>query len=221
MEEIVFDLEGDGLNPTKIHCVSFQTKNGLFTTTDYDQMRSAFLKAEYLVGHNICRFDVPVLENLLGIKIKAKLIDTLALSWYLQPNRNRHGLATYGDDFGIEKPVVEDWESQDVSVYINRCEQDVRINTHLWNAQYAKLIEIYETLPKLLKFLEYIQFKMECARLAEESGWKVDIEFTQKQLDKLKLLQQEKVEQLRQAMPRIPVIVKKARLLSHIKQMEL
>ncbi len=209
MKELVFDLEGDGLTPTKIHCVTFHSKSGIYTTTDYDQMRSAFTKAECLVGHNIIRFDVPVLERILGIKIKAKLVDTLALSWYLQPKRPRHGLASYGDDFGIPKPEVEDWSDQPIEVYKHRCEEDVRINTHLWNAQWAKLVKIYESEKKIWKFIAYLSEKMHHAMLAEKSGWKLDLEFTKESLKKLELLQDEKIKALEASMPRIPVFVKK------------
>ena len=174
-------------------------------------MRSAFQKADTLVGHNIIRFDVPVLERLLGIKIKAKLVDTLALSWYLQPKRPRHGLQSYGEDFGIKKPEVEDWSSQDLEVYVHRCEEDVRINSHLWNAQYAKLAKIYESKQELWRFLDYLSDKMHQTRLQEQSGWKIDIEFTKESLDKLEKLQEEKALALEAIMPRIPVFVLKTK----------
>jgi hypothetical protein len=174
-------------------------------------MRRLFLGADRLVGHNIIRFDVPVIERLLDIKIQAKLVDTLALSWYLQPKRNRHGLASYGEDFGIPKPEVEDWTSQDISVYVHRCEEDVRINTHLWNAQWRKLSKIYETEGEAWKFIEYLSTKMHQTRLQEQSGWKIDIEFTEESLAKLEKLQEEKVIALEAIMPRIPVMVKKTK----------
>jgi hypothetical protein len=173
-------------------------------------MRSAFLKADRLIGHNIVRFDIPVIERLLDIKIKAQLVDTLALSWYLQPKRPRHGLASYGDDFHIPKPEVDDWSSQDISVYTHRCEEDVRINTHLWNAQYAKLLKIYESEAEIFRFTDYLTSKLHQINLQEQSGWKIDIEFTQESLAKLQKLQEEKVNALIEVMPRIPVLVKKS-----------
>ena len=99
----VFDVEGDSLTPTKLHCACLVNPQSdkIFSTSNYDQMRKAFTEADILIGHNIQRFDTPVLERLLGIKIKAKLIDTLALSWYLFPERNRHGIESWGNDFGI------------------------------------------------------------------------------------------------------------------------
>ena len=86
MSEYVFDIEADGINATKIHCM---VANGKEVDKDF----FVNLKPEdTLIGHNIIRYDIPVLERLLGIKIKAQLIDTLALSWYLFPTVNRHGL---------------------------------------------------------------------------------------------------------------------------------
>ena len=58
-------------------------------------MRSFFDETDILVGHNIIRFDIPVVERLLGIKVKAQLVDTLALSWYLFPNRKIHKLEVF------------------------------------------------------------------------------------------------------------------------------
>ena len=88
---VVFDCEADGLTPTKLHCIS-KDNGTLSTTTTYDVMREWLVNASVLVGHNIIRWDIPNIERLLGIKITAKLVDTLALSWYLEPNRALHGL---------------------------------------------------------------------------------------------------------------------------------
>tara|TARA_R110000796_G_scaffold69006_2_gene157662 strand:- start:293 stop:541 length:249 start_codon:yes stop_codon:yes gene_type:complete len=80
MTDYIFDLECNGFNPDRIHCI---VANG-------EEVDKSFFEAltsdDRLIGHNIIRFDIPVLERLLGIKIKAQLIDTLALSWYLTPN---------------------------------------------------------------------------------------------------------------------------------------
>ena len=67
--ENVFDIECDGLNPTKIHCL---VVDGV-AITDYQEMRDCLNKATTLVGHNIIRYDIPVLERLLNITIKATL----------------------------------------------------------------------------------------------------------------------------------------------------
>ena len=93
----VFDIETDGLNATKIHVLSWMGDDGnVHHTHDYVAMRIFFEEADILIGHNIIRFDIPQVEKVLGVKIKAKLVDTLALSWYLNFNRGSHGLEGYG-----------------------------------------------------------------------------------------------------------------------------
>ena len=75
----VFDIETDGLleEATKIHVLSWMGKDGVVHHT-HDQFQMALLltQAETLVGHNIIRYDIPVVEKLLGIKVKAKLVYT-------------------------------------------------------------------------------------------------------------------------------------------------
>ena len=71
------DTEGDGLFPTKIHVLSCTKDGNVFSTNDYTQMRAFLLKADVIVAHNIVRFDVPVLERILGIKIKAKVLSLI------------------------------------------------------------------------------------------------------------------------------------------------
>ena len=88
----VFDIETDGLNSTKIHVLSWADDNGdVQHTYDYEAMRIFFTEAKVLIGHNIVRFDIPAVEKVLGIEVKATLIDTLALSWYINHHRSKHG----------------------------------------------------------------------------------------------------------------------------------
>ena len=207
MEYTVFDMEADSLNPTKIHCMSFNTiRDGVSikkqSVTDYQSMRNILLSKRVLVGHNIIRWDVPNIERLLDIKVTAYLIDTLAISWYLYPNVPKHGLESWGEYFGVPKPVITDWINQDISDYVNRCEQDVRINTELFFKQLRYLNELYEyNKDAINSFLRYLMFKMECAREQEEVRWKLDI---QKCKDTLEMFTKEltlKEEKLIDLMP--------------------
>lgn len=173
-------------------------------------MREFFTRTDIiLIGHNIVRFDIPVLERLLNIKITCKAIDTLAVSWYLYPKRDRHNLEGYGEEFGVPKPKVTDWSEQPLEVYVNRCQEDVRITKRLWEMQYNNLLEIYGSESEALRFLEYLSFKMYCARLQEESGWRLDTDHLQKSLVVLLQEQKEKTEKLSLVMPRVPVKVRK------------
>lgn len=179
------------------------------STCDYDIMRKALLAADELVGHRIQLYDVPVLERLLNIKIKAKLIDTLALSWYLYPNRIKHGLEEWGEEFGIEKPPIVDWDGLSPEVYCHRCEEDVRINSRLWEKQHRLLNKMYGGEPE--RILDYLEFKMDCAREQERVGWKLDVEKTKSTLADLLKQREDKTQQLKEVMPKVEVWAEKSR----------
>lgn len=203
----IIDAEADSLNATKIHCLSVSSPDGSIkkTTTDYDEMRRFFNNAKIIVGHNIARFDVPMFERLLGIKYKGKIVDTLALSWVLYPKRNRHGLEYWGIDYGVPKPYIDDWENQTIEEYIHRCQEDVEINRRLWKDIWSYLVKLYGKSEKIWEYLDYISFKMYCAKLQEDSGWHVDIPFATKNLSDMVTEKEEKVAELFAAMPKLKI----------------
>lgn len=210
---VVFDCEGDGLKPTKFYCLSWKDKDGnKGTITRYDEIRDFFQKYEMYVGHNIRRWDLPNLRRVVGIDNPKsdtrdyRVVDTLSLSWYLEPERKRNGLEYYGEDFGVPKPKIVDWHNQKLSDYIFRCEQDVEINFRLFEKQMEKLLSIYVKEDQALRFLKYLDFKMESAALAEESGWKLDIQKAKEALNELTTERDTKVEALARAMPKVPVV---------------
>ena len=208
MKRVVFDAEANGLHPDRFHCLC---NNEGLETTNYDKMREFLTSDVVLVGHNIARWDVPNLERVLEIKVKAKLIDTLAVSWYLEPDRPRHGLESYGEEFGVLKPQVDDWENLSVEDYIHRCKRDVEINTILWNRQWKTLLALYENEKEAMRFLAYLSFKMDCAREQEEVGWRLDNAKCAEALTKLTIERDEKIVELTNAMPRVPVYAKRKR----------
>ena len=208
---VVFDIETDGLleEATKIHVLSWMDKNGVVQHT-HDQFMMALLltQAETLVGHNIIRFDIPVVEKLLGIKVKAKLVDTLALSWYLNHDRPRHGLEGYGEEYGIPKPQIKDWNNLTPEEYAHRCNEDVKINARLYKDLSAQLEWLYPDQTVRESFVQYLSFKMDCAREQEALGWKLDVAKAQSHYDELQRLKEEKIEQLAEAMPKNKVYKK-------------
>jgi len=147
MNIVVLDSESDGLayECTKLHVLSY-TRDGetYHSTGDYDDMRAVINSADLLVAHNSIRHDMVVFNRILGIPMDyTKWIDTLALSWYLYPERNRHGLADIGVEHGVEKPKIDDWQNLSYEEYAHRCERDVMINWLEWKKQEKRLRELY------------------------------------------------------------------------------
>ena len=202
----VFDIETDGLldEMTKIHVLSWLGNDGeVHHTHDYEAMRIFFEEAPVLIGHNIIRFDIPAVEKILGISVdKSKLIDTLPLSWYLNHDRLRHGLEGYGEDYGVPKPVIKDWNSLTPEEYAHRCNEDVKINTRLYRDLDIKLNKLYQDKTEKDRFVAYLMFKMDCAREQEDLRWKLDVDKAKAHLEEWEKLKDEKMEALADAMPK-------------------
>lgn len=149
----VFDIEADALldNATKLHVLSFNmsgNKSGSIEGSNHDRIR-AFFKwhIDYkvpVVAHNGICYDIPLVEKLLDIDLsELMVIDTMALSWYLNVERQRHGLDSFLEDYGIEKPKIENWENLTYEEYLHRCQEDVKINKALWDDLRGRLFDIY------------------------------------------------------------------------------
>lgn len=204
MTDYVIDVEGDSLDATKLHCMVVQEVGaGVVSYTEYTEMRSFLTdltESDRIIGHNFVRWDSPTLERILGTKTKAKIVDTLALSWYLYPKRNKHGLADWGEEFGVPKPEVVDWVSEPISVYVHRCTEDVKINTLLWERIAAFLTELYGE-GAYWPLVEYLSFKMHCAALQEYNKWGLDVPEAEALFATLSERQKEALGSLEKVMP--------------------
>ena len=147
MREVVFDIECNGLldTVTKIHCLSCAEVNGRFSGTAYSEEDiKDFFSHDYLyIGHHVIGYDFKALEKIYGIKRPKHIFDTLAWSWYLFPDRAEHGLESWGEDFGVPKPKIDNWQDLTIEEYAHRCEEDVKINTKLYELIKSKMKEIY------------------------------------------------------------------------------
>lgn len=213
MKYCIFDIETDNLlsEVTKIHCLSYRIYEGKDllesgTLTDYEQIRRFVSYQDILVGHNIIKYDIPVLEKILSLNITSNLIDTLAISYYHYPvSKFKHGLGAWGERLGFGKPIVEDWKEQPIDVYIHRCESDVEINTRLFHGQMDYTMEIYNDFDQVMRLFGYLGFKMDCLKDQEEIGISLDIELAEKSKKELEIIIQEKVDNLAKNMPRVVV----------------
>lgn len=211
-EEYIYDLEGDSLvdNITKIHCLCYckvSNPDNIVALTDYEDMRKFFLNENIVrIGHNIILYDEIVAKKILRITPNDNTIDTLPIAWYLEPTtRNKYSLESYGEEFGVEKPKIEDWNNLKIEDYIHRCTEDVKINTILWKKQLNHLRMIYGDIDLVHRFINYIRFKMYCVQEQEELGLALDVKHCEEMIDKLSKEKEDKMSVLREAMPKVPI----------------
>ncbi len=164
----VADFEADNLlhGVTMMHVMSYKIveMNGEFSREftirrddpNYVERVAKFFKHHIdngipVVMHNGIGYDVRMVEKVLGLDLsKLMVIDTLATSWYLSPERRVHGLDSFFSDYGIAKPPIDSWEQgedETLEVFLDRmqhrCEEDVKINTALWKDHMERLIDMY------------------------------------------------------------------------------
>jgi len=145
---IVTDTETDGFTyeATKLHVLGY-TEDGenVHTTHDYDEMREFFSQKDVMfVCHNAVRFDLVVVNRLLGLSLTFdRIVDTLALSWYLEFQEPEHNLDYWGQKLGVAKPKIEDWKNLTPEQYRHRVTEDVKINWLLWKRLERKLGVLY------------------------------------------------------------------------------
>lgn len=148
----VFDIEANGLlkEADKLHVLSYIMEEykdsipGDEAARWRDFFRYHMDNGIPVIAHNGICYDIPLVEKILGIDLTdLMVIDTLALSWYLNVFRKKHGLDSFFEDYGIKKPEITDWEGLTYEEYAHRCEEDCEINLALWNDLKQRLIEIY------------------------------------------------------------------------------
>lgn len=238
----IVDIEANGLldTVTKIHIMSvgYLNKNGkweIISTTDYDDMRKVMCNPKNtVVGHSFILYDAPALEKVLGIKVKAKLICTLGLSWALYPWKNVHGLEHWGEQFGVPKVKVGDdvWKGlreaelkiienkgektplsralckmkKDFdSLMRSRCEEDVKINVNTWHSIRKKLNGLYRGDEHIIpRYVSYIVDKMKKLRVQETNPLRIDVKKLEENIAFFEKLKKEKIEALKPAMPEVP-----------------
>jgi len=214
------DIEGDGLldDITKVWCASFtELDNQMktvrsFNRTDQESISKMFTNEDnILVMHNGVAFDKPAIEKIYNVKVKAEIVDTLYLSWYLYPKTVKHGLAVWGEELGIAKPEIDDWENLTLEEYVHRCEEDVRIQVALWRQIWKHLMLLYGNEDLCWKAIRHLNFKAKCAALQEKAKWKLRVKEAEEALDSF----EEKIllatSELEINMPQVPIYKIKSR----------
>ena len=128
---MIFDIETDELNATKIWCLVAKEVDGKcyrFGPDEIEEGIKLLQDADTLIGHNIIGFDLPVLKRLCNFKYTGNVVDTLVMSRLYNPVRESgHSLKAWGYRVGVFKQEQPEFEKYSPAM-LNYCEQDVILN---------------------------------------------------------------------------------------------
>jgi len=133
---VFLDIEADGLNPTKIHCVVTKRPNEAHLThLSRRSLMDELAKGGKVCGHNLIGYDLPVMRKLWGIRIPAhRVVDTLVLSRLFHPDLDGgHSLAAWGGRLGFAKGEHDEWDEISPEM-IEYCKRDVDVTQRLHDA---------------------------------------------------------------------------------------
>ena len=143
MTRLIFDIETNGLAPTKVWCIiTKDIDTGVISSYvegQWPTFNIAIAQAQEVIGHNIIGYDIPACERLLGTDFSACTItDTLVMSRLANPQREAHSLGHWGEKLGYPKGDYSDWThyTHDMLLY---CEQDVNVNHEVYKALLKEL----------------------------------------------------------------------------------
>ena len=143
MTRLIFDIETNGLAPTKVWCIiTKDIDTGVISSYvegQWPTFNIAIAQAQEVIGHNIIGYDIPACEKLLGTDFSAcKVTDTLVLSRLANPQRLAHSLGAWGETLGFPKGDYNDWThfNPDMLAY---CKQDVAVNHEMYKAVLKEL----------------------------------------------------------------------------------
>ena len=209
MREIVFDIETNGLDPSKVWLVwayERDTKEFVLFSGDTVSNFSQYIKdmgACKVIGHNIIAFDIPVCERLLGTDFsKCEVVDTLVMSRLSQPSRDGgHSLESWGARLNFAKGDYDDWLNFSQAM-VDYGKQDVALNER-----------VYQILLK-----ELVGFGSECLVLEHQTqaiiarqikrGWTLDQEKAFILLAELKEKKYELEDKVHEVFKPLPTFVK-------------
>ena len=146
---LVFDIETDGFleEVSKVHCIVLKNLDtNEVINLKINKAMELLAEADEIIGHNIIKYDLPVLRKLYGFHTNAKIFDTIVAARLLYPDikdrdfrkpdfpKNmigRHSLEAWGHRIGNYKSqIVTDWKefTQEMRQY---CIQDVEVTATL------------------------------------------------------------------------------------------
>lgn len=143
------DIEADSLTPRIVYCLCYENiktrKKG--SLTDYESIKrfieSVRQSGGKFIGHNSIKFDIPVLNRLVGTKIAlADSIDSLVLSTLYSPSlEGGHSLESWGHRVKMPKGDFNDFScfSEEMLTY---CAQDTAICAEVFRRLTAAMVKV-------------------------------------------------------------------------------
>ena len=156
---VFIDIEADGLNPTKIHCVVTKRSNEAHLIhLSRRSLMDELAKGGPICGHNLIGYDIPVLNRLWGTRIpQYRVVDTLVRSRLFHPDLDGgHSLAAWGTRLGFPKGEHTDWEELSDEM-VDYCKRDVDVTERLHNA--------------LMQQMRLFGFTKHCVDLEHSVAW--------------------------------------------------
>ena len=168
MKKVYFDIETDGLDATKIHCIcaikdNDKTVNNFIGDKCYEDFYRWLVLEDIrvLIAHNGIGFDIPVLRLLSGHEWDFIIRDTLVLSRLVNPSLDGgHSLKSWGERLGnykddyvknfLEKNGKDSdpWAAFNMDM-LEYCQQDVRVLKHVYDKLCSDLSDFSEESIKL------------------------------------------------------------------------
>ena len=190
MKRLAIDIETDGLDSTVIWCavtkdIDTQEVN---VWKSANELRQYISSQDLLIGHNIIKFDLPVLKKLWNLNTDSNpLRDTLIMSRLLNPVIEKgHSLDAWGVRLGLKKGDFSDFDKGLSEDMVDYCIQDVEIThalfTHLDDSllDWGKSVDLEHEVAQIVKQQEENGFKLDVPKcMSMLAGWQqslVDIE---------------------------------------------
>ena len=202
----VFDIETNGFLHLcdKVHCIVLKNidTGEILTPSNKDAIK-LLEDAELIIGHNIIKFDIPVLEKLYSATFKGKIFDTLVGTRLVYADIKesdfskkdfpkdcigKHSLKAWGNRIGEYKEQIEtDWQTFTPEM-LEYCKQDTEVT-----------YKLYKVLEEKGYSKEAMDLEHEVASLIfkqEQHGFTFDREKAEALSVKLKARQAELAEEL-------------------------
>lgn len=172
MKRLAIDIETDGLDATEIWCaVTKDIDNGdVKVWKSANELRQYISSEDLLIGHNIIKFDLPVLKKLWNLNTDSNpLKDTLIMSRLLNPVLEKgHSLDAWGVRLGLKKGDFSDFDGGLSEDMVEYCIQDVEITHTLFTHLDSSLLDWGQS----------VDLEHEVALVVkkqEENGFKLDV----------------------------------------------